>query len=291
MVDLAAIRRKMKILQNGYQSSRVQFWRPGPGEYSIRALPWPDEMLKDGQPFVERYFYYLGDKPGFLAPFQFGKEDPVADLRKKLYSTQDPADRAIAKQLKPSMRTYLPVLERGKESEGVKLFSFGKGVHQRLLGYFLKKDTENWIDTKGGYDIDVTISKIKGKKYNDTAVELARKPSDLADSDDKINELLESMPDVDNVYSQKSTAEIEAILNSWLDDESSSDNDSDGESRGKKSSSSDALDDLVNDVKDSAKKGKRKKSTKKLDDLTTDTVGGKSSLDAAFDKMMEDDDE
>ena len=36
--------------------------------------------------------------------------------------------------MEPKMRTYVPVLVRGKESEGVKFWGFGKLVYQELLG-------------------------------------------------------------------------------------------------------------------------------------------------------------
>lgn len=308
-IDLEAIRKKVQQLQGGRRSSRVQFWKVGPRTeaYKVRALPWPAEVLKDGQPFVERWFYYIGDNPGILAPFQFGKEDPISDLRKKLYDSGDPSDREIAKKLRPKMRCYLPVLERGKEADGIKVWSFGKIVYQRLLNFFLKEDIGDWMDPKTGFDIEVTISRQDGKLFNDTAVDLARRESRLADTDDEIAALVEAVPNINDMYRERSTEEIEKILSDWLNGGEATEGD--GESRND-SKGTDALDDLVNEVKgataekpteepkseEKTKKARSRKNGKKkaaasadadLDALATDGAPAQS-LDKAFEELMED---
>jgi hypothetical protein len=131
-IDLEAIKRRVAELSGVKKSSSVQLWKPGIGEHKIRCLPWKN--APDGQPFMERWFYYIGENAGILAPNQFGKPDPINDLIRKLYSSGKPDDRLLAKKLQPKMRCYAPVVVRGQEDKGVMVWSFGKIVYQRMLG-------------------------------------------------------------------------------------------------------------------------------------------------------------
>ena len=85
------------------------------------------------------------------------------------------------------------------------------------------------------------------------------------------------------LFRSKSTQEIETVLNNWLNGGSTEEaTTSVGTSRGP--TSSDALDDLVAEVKGSAPE-KPKKPSKKSDD----DAPKKQSLDDAFADLMEDD--
>ena len=81
-IDLDAIRKKLNQL-SGNNSKRRAMWRPPEGEtVSVRILGFTDN---DGNPFKERWFYYnIGNNPGLLAPYQFGKPDPIQELITKL---------------------------------------------------------------------------------------------------------------------------------------------------------------------------------------------------------------
>lgn len=299
-IDLEAIRKKVEQLQGVRNNSRVQLWKPLPGTYKVRGLPWknPD----DGQPFKERWFYYLGKNSGILAPSQFGKPDPIQELRSKLYESGKPDDKLLAKKLKPKMRAYMPVVTRGDDaSDEVLVWSFGKIVYQRLLGFFLAPGdmpSADFLDPKEGFDLKVTITKIQGKMYNDTQVDAVPRVSALNDSDEKIKSILESVPNIDDMYRLKTYSEIETVLNSWLeadDDDDQSNDYSSGTSRNS-SKTPDALDELVADVKSDStekfsekveKSVSKKSSPKKKSEETESTSQGKS-LDAAFEDLMTD---
>jgi len=118
-IDLEAIKRRVAELSGVKKTSSVQMWKPGLGEHKVRCLPWKNAA--EGQPFMERWFYYIGDNAGILAPNQFGKPDPINDLIRKLYSSGKPDDRTLAKKLAPKMRCYAPVIVRGEEDKGVQV--------------------------------------------------------------------------------------------------------------------------------------------------------------------------
>ena len=117
-VDFDAIRRKLNQL-SGQGNKRNTMWRPQEGEeVTVRLLSFQDN--DDGLPFVERWFYYnIGNNPGLLAPYQFGKEDPIQDLINKLRDEATKESYELAKKLYPKPRYYAPVIVRGEEDKGV----------------------------------------------------------------------------------------------------------------------------------------------------------------------------
>ena len=134
-LDFDAIKRKLDKL-SGNNTSRNVMWKPTEGEkHSVRLLSFPDN---DGQPFKELMFYYnIGNNPGLLAPYQFGKSDPIQELITKLRDEGSKESYELAKKLYPKMRCYAPVVVRGEEEKGVRLWAFGKSVYQTILNYML----------------------------------------------------------------------------------------------------------------------------------------------------------
>ena len=301
-VDLEAIRKRVQELSGQRKNSSVQLWKPTVGEYKIRGLPW--KSTPDGMPFVERRFYYIGNNPGILAPSQFGKPDPINDLLRKLYSTGKPEDRLLAKKLQPKMRAYMPIIVRGQEDKGVLVWSFGKTVYQKLLGFFTDEDAGDILDPEGGFDLKVTITQAQGKQFMDTDVNFRPKSTKLSDDPEVAKKWLEAVPNIDDMYRQKTPQEIEKILNDWLAGGGADDN-SDGSSRGDKPQ--DELDKLVDEVKAEVKpstpaaaaakveskpngRGRGgKKQEADLDAADEAPAGKKTDLDAAFAELTKDD--
>lgn len=276
-IDLEAIKRRVAELSGVKKTSSVQLWKPSLGEHKIRCLPWKNSP--DGQPFAERWFYYIGDNAGILAPNQFGKPDPINDLIRKLYSSGKPDDRNLAKKLQPKMRCYAPVVVRGEEDKGVQVWAFGKLVYQRMLGFFLDEEVGDILSPTEGFDLKVSITKQPGKQFNDTTVDPARRPSKLHEDSKQMESWLNSIPNIDDMYRLKSTQEIETVLNNWLNGGSAADATPEM-SRGVVTT--DALDDLVAEVKSSDTKPAAKKSKK------DDDSAKKQSLDDAFADLMND---
>lgn len=292
-IDLDLIRKRMAQLNGTKKTSSVQLWKAGPGEYKIRCLPWKN--APEGLPFVERWFYYIGKNPGILTPKQFGKPDPIDDLIRKLYSSGKPADRELAKQLQPKMRAYTPVVVRGEEEKGVMVWSVGKLVYQRLLGFFADEDCGDFLDPLDGHDLKVTISQQPGKQYQDTVVDFRAKVSKISDDVKQMETWLEAVPNIDDMYRLKSKEEIENILNAWLSGGETQSSD-EGTARGA-APATDALDELVKDVKAEAKVTpddvKPAKTKKKLvvdeDDESSKQSTKQQSLDEAFKELTDDD--
>lgn len=269
----------MAELSGAKKTSNVQLWKPGVGEYKIRCLPWKNSV--EGQPFVERWFYYLGNNAGILSPKQFGKPDPIDDLIRKLYSSGKPDDRALAKQLQPKMRAYAPVIVRGQEDKGPMVWSFGKIVYQRLLGFFIDEDYGDILDVQEGFDLKVTISQPPGKQFQDTVVDCKGRPTKLHDDPAVVKKWVDGVPNIDDMYRLKPKEEIEAVLNAWLNGDTVPNVSDEGTSRGAPAASS-ALDDLIDDVKSTTAPAKT---------VSNDAAPAsrKQTLDEAFEDLMGDD--
>lgn len=228
-IDLDAIRNKLNQL-SGNNSKRNTMWRPQEGEeHTIRIMSFPDN---DGQPFQERWFYYnIGNNPGLLAPYQFGQPDPIQELINKLRDDGSKESYELAKKLYPKMRSYAPVVVRGEEDRGVRLWSFGKTVYQSLLNIMLDEDYGDITDPLEGRDVKVVCTKPPGRMWATTEVRPRGKDSKLGEA--KVaKEWIANIPDLDEMYTCKTYEELEKIVNDWLNGDDADDANNLGTARG-----------------------------------------------------------
>lgn len=213
-VDFDAIRAKLARL-SGANTNRNITWKPTEGEeHTVRLIAFPDN---DGQPFKEIQWYYnIPGARGLVAPFQFGKKDPVQELITKLREEGSKESYEMAKKLYPSMRTYAAVVVRGQEDEGVKIWSFGKTVYQKLLSIMLDEDYGDITDPLEGRDIKVVCTKPPGKKYAMTDVMPRGKSTKLSTNSKQTKEWLGNIPNVEDLYTLKSYDELSGILERWI---------------------------------------------------------------------------
>lgn len=233
-VDLDAIRRKLSQI-SGQNKSRDTLWkpaRPTPGnsvEYKVRLLPFPNN---EGQPFKERWFYYgIGKNSGLLAPYQFGKKDPINELIAKLREDGYEENKALLKLLYPKMRAYAPIIVRGEEDKGPKLWAFGKNVYQQILNTILNEDYGDVTDIEDGRDLTVTFSRKPTEKFDDTAIMPRVKTSPLSTDPKLAQKWIAEIPNLDDMYQLKPYEEIERIVNEWLSSGGSSETEDVGEER------------------------------------------------------------
>ena len=215
-IDFDAIKRKLDRL-SGANKNRNITWKPVEGEeHMVRIIAFPDN---EGLPFKEVQWYYnIPGSRGIVAPFQFGKKDPVQELITKLRDEGTKESYEMAKNLYPNMRTYAAVIVRGQESEGVKIWSFGKTVYQKLFSIMLDEDYGDITDPETGRDIKVVCTKPPGKKYAMTDVMPRGRSTPLSKDSDKIKEWVDNIPNVEDLYTSsiKTYDEITTVLESWI---------------------------------------------------------------------------
>ena len=222
-IDFEALRKKLGQL-SGNGSRRNSMWRPQEGEESVvRLMAFPAN--DDGLPFAERWFYYnIGNNPGLLAPYQFGDPDPIQELITKLRDEGTKESYELCKKLYPKARYYAPVIVRGDEDKGVRIWAFGKTVYQSLLNIMLDEDYGDITDPTDGRDVKVICTKAPGRMWATTEVRPRGKNSALSQNTKQAATWVESIPDINDMYEAKSYDQLSKIVNDWLngDDETSS---------------------------------------------------------------------
>jgi len=269
-INFDAIRKKLDNLSGNNKKSNSS-WKPKEGEeYTVRLLSFPNN---DGQPFKELWFYYnIGNNPGLLAPYQYGKADPIQDLINKLRDESTKESYELAKKLYPKMRCYAPVIVRGEEDKGVQLWAFGKQVYQSLLAIMVDEDYGDITDPEGGRDVKVRCFKPNGKKYTETEVMPRGKASPLNNNQATAKTWLGNIPDVSKLYELKTPDELSKIVNDWINGGMP---DSDGTTRGGTTQLTTTTDEDedVPATKATAPKTATNKSYKSIDDAFSDLMG------------------
>ena len=224
-IDIEAMRAKLNASKTGKRESNSTKWRPSQGDQTIRILP-----TADGDPFKEFHFHYnVGRNPGILCPKKnHGEECPICEFASKLWREGVEGDDSTlkneAKKLFVRKRYYSPILVRGKETEGVKVWSYGKTAYETLLGYVLDPDYGDVTDPETGTDMVLNYD-VPGTpgSFPKTTLKPRRRPSILCDeSVANCDELMESIPDIGGLFERKTSAEIQSLLDDFLSTDTSS---------------------------------------------------------------------
>ena len=216
-INLDKMRAKLATLK-GQGGDRDNFWRPEDGTQAIRIVPTPD-----GDPFKEKWFHYnLGNTPGFLCPKRnYNDECSVCEFASKLWrdgvDKNDDESKKLAKSFFVRPRFFSPVLVRGEEDKGVRIWGYGKTIYETLLGLVLNPDYGDITDVDNGVDFTLTytLPKTKGA-FPQTNLTPKRKSSALAKNKGTIKEMLESVPEIATLFPRKSPSDVKAILESFL---------------------------------------------------------------------------
>ena len=231
-IDFDKMKAKRDALENRGNGKSV-FWRPEDGEQTIRLLP-----TADGDPFKQYWFHYnLGKNAGFLSPKKnFGEDDPLDSFIRQLYKDGSDDSVRMAKDLSARQRFFSPVLVRGEEGEGVRLWGYGKMAYKELLNLVLNPEYGDITDSVEGTDITLTYTKpTRPGAYPQTNLKMRRNTSPLLGDADAIPGLLENMPDFDSLFERLTPEQVDAILDEQLaSDKSAEGRSSETHSYGKK---------------------------------------------------------
>ena len=222
-MDLNAIKKRLNDMQSqannqGGQKTNL-FWKPSVGKQLIRVVP--SKYNKDF-PFTEMKFYYgIGSKRVMASPSNWGEKDPIEEFAKKLRSTNDKENWRLAKKLDAKVRTFAPIIVRGQEDEGVKLWQFGKEVYQEFLNLAADDEIGDFTDIAQGRDIKLSTvgPESTGTPYNKTSIGPSLKQTQLADTEDAVKQLLENQADPMKVFKPLTYDEMKASLQEWLSPE------------------------------------------------------------------------
>jgi len=214
-LDLEKIKKRLEELNNsGSGKSGNVFLKLPEGETTIRILPVNDE-----DPFKDFFFHYnIGKTPGFLCPQKnFQEKCHVCDFASELWKKGDPDSIAMAKKYFVKQRFYSPVLVRGEEDQGVKIWGYSKTIYEDLLKLAMNPDYGDITDIKSGTDI-ILSKKITGRQFPEITFQPRRKSSHLCGdmSEEQCKKILESIPDFSTLFDKKSTEDVKEILDEAL---------------------------------------------------------------------------
>jgi len=219
-INLDAIRVRLTKLQNT-QRKTVELWKPTPGKHQVRLVPY---KFNRENPFIELYFHYNVNNKTYLSPQSFGRPDPIVEFSDKLKRMGDKEDWKAAKQMEPKLRTFVPVLVRGEEGEGVRFWGFGKTVYQEILGYIADPDYGDITDPESGRDIvvEVVSAEDSGTSYPVTTIRVKPKETPLSDTKENTDKFLNNQVEITDLYQELTYAELKSVLEGWLNPTASS---------------------------------------------------------------------
>ena len=198
-MDLNKIKSRLDNLNQASKPKQTEkkdytlvYWKPkAEGKYQIRFVP--SKINKDN-PFQEVFMHYGVGKYPIVALTNWGEDDPIVDFTKKLRKSSESENWRLAKQLDPKMRVFAPVIVRGEEDKGVRLFEFSKTIYMELLSIADDEDYGDFTDINQGFDFVVNATKVQDRPGFALSVRPKPKQTPLSSDASQITTWLENQP-------------------------------------------------------------------------------------------------
>lgn len=269
-MDLSLLKQKLDGLQQKPSSGGQKtdytkiFWRPSVGKSQIRIVP---SAYNSSNPFKELKFYYGITNKVMISPLNFGEKDPIYLFAQKLREEYNKENYILAKKLDAKTRIFAPVVVRGEEDKGVRLWQFGKQVYEELLALAVDDEIGDYTDVAGGRDLTVeTVGpESTGTPYNKSSVRVRLKTSPLSEDSATVETWLKEQPNPEELFKRYSFEEMKSALEKWLSPE-------DAVEEG------DIISEPATDFED----------TKPVSNFSLDTSKAKQSKTDEFDSLFED---
>ena len=224
-MDLNALKKKLDTLQSNPQGGQktdysLIFWKPTVGKQQIRIVP---SAYDASNPFTELKFYYGITNKVMISPSNFGEKDPIALFAGKLREGEyNKENYVLAKKLDAKNRVFVPVVVRGEEDKGVRLWQFGKLVYEELLALAVDDEIGDYTDIVGGRDLTVeTVGpEATGTPYNKSSIRVRMKTSPLSEDATKVETWTNEQPNPkEGLFKLFSFDEMKSALEKWLSPE------------------------------------------------------------------------
>jgi hypothetical protein len=224
-MDLNALKQKLDTLQSKPQGGQktdysLIFWKPTIGKQQIRIVP---SAYDANNPFTELKFYYGITNKVMISPANFGEKDPIALFAGKLREGEyNKENYVLAKKLDAKNRIFVPVVVRGEEDKGVRLWQFGKLVYEELLALAVDDEIGDYTDIVGGRDLTVeTVGpEATGTPYNKSSIRVRMKTSPLSEDATKVETWTNEQPNPkEGLFKLFSFDEMKSALEKWLSPE------------------------------------------------------------------------
>ena len=224
-MDLNALKQKLDTLQSKPQGGQktdysLIYWKPTIGKQQIRIVPSAYDV---SNPFAELKFYYGITNKVMISPTNFGEKDPISLFAGKLREGEyNKENYVLAKKLDAKNRIFVPVVVRGEEDKGVRLWQFGKLVYEELLALAVDDEIGDYTDIVGGRDLTVeTVGpEATGTPYNKSSVRVRLKTSPLSEDAALVEKWTNEQPNPKgDLFKRYSFDEMKSALEKWLSPE------------------------------------------------------------------------
>lgn len=219
-MDINAIKAKLAALNNNGTSDKEKvdydkiYWKPATGKSTIRIVP---SAFNAADPFTELKLHYNIGKFPMMALSNYGKQDPIEEFVKELRKTSDKDNWSLSGKLSPKSRYFAPVIVRGEEEKGVRLWSFGVNIYKALLALAEDEDIGDFTDVMNGWDMVVETTPAAGPgQYPTTTVRIKPKQTVLSEDDSQVNSWLKDQPNALEVQTQYDYEYIKKKLQEYL---------------------------------------------------------------------------
>ena len=275
-MDLSMLKQKLDTLQQKQSTGQkrdysLTFWRPTVGKQQVRIVP---SAFNSNNPFTELKFYYGITNKVMISPQNFGEKDPIHLFAQKLREEYNKENYILAKKLDAKNRIFVPVVVRGEEDKGVRLWQFGKLVYEELLALAVDDEIGDYTDVASGRDLTVeTVGpESTGTPYNKSSVRVRLKTTPLSEDSATVETWLKEQPNPEELFKRYTFDEMKSALEKWLSPEEGEEGDV----------ISEPSNDFDNDPKDLPWEKEESKSK-----FSLDTSKSKQSKKDEFDNLFE----
>ena len=221
-INREALKEKIKRMRD--PSSRFgdsDLWRPDQ-EGNLETVRFLDNPFTDDDPFIQLFFHYrIGKGRHILCPRKnWGKTCPICEWAKSIVNN-NPEDKELARDLWPKQRFFGVIVDRKDPTLTPKYYGFGQKNYFQLIDKLHNAEYRDYMDPLKGIDVTVKCQKEMGETgkpqmYPTTTFDFSRRDTRLADTDEKIQEILNKIKRIDEIFKPMTVAEIKERLNEWL---------------------------------------------------------------------------
>ena len=222
-MDLNLLKQKLDGIQNRNSGGEKKdyttiFWKPTIGKQTIRLVP---SKYTPSNPFSELKFYYGITNKVMISPLNFGEKDPINEFVQKLYDSNDKSNFELARKLRAKNRIFAPVVVRGEEDKGVRLWGFGQQIYTELLAMAADEEIGDFTDVANGLDFtaETVGPESTGTQYNKTSIRAKRSNSQLSEDAAQVKTWLEDQPNPLEQFKKFSFEEMKEALRKYLEPE------------------------------------------------------------------------
>jgi len=217
MLNINVIKSRLTSLESANKPNRSdKIWKPAPGRSYVRIVPYAHNLEN---PFIELKFHFQMNGKTYLSPDSFNRPDPIVEFSNKMKKSGDKEEWKLGKKLEPKLRTYVPILIRGREEEGVKFWGFGKQVYQQLLSIIADPDYGDITELANGRDVVIEFKAAEsgGNSFPETTIRM--RPSTSPAVEPSRKDLLEKIKNQTNIldlFPELSYEDLKGVMEAWL---------------------------------------------------------------------------